>query len=1423
MALRSWKSAVNGNWSGKANWNPATVPVAADEARITVAGTYDVNIDGNAVATSLLVNNATATVNATGTLKLATLLSVTAGNFQMAGGTINGGTIQVANGATFQATTQGGTLDGVTLDGVLNITDYGDVLAITDGLTLANAGGTGPGTINLTGQYARLNVYGSTTLDNATVNIGSSSSPYSMLTLTDLPGTPATLTFGTTLNMKVGGTSYLQGNTTDQSLVNNGTIAASITNAVFSISGFGATTNNGIITASSANSLGISASQSFTNTGVIAIGATNATINAGQDFSSSGTITVGANGDLTIYGNSFTNAGTIAVSANGDLAINGNSFGNTGTISVAAKGLLELQTNVTTTKLLQIAVATGGTVEFNAGGVLLNQGKILAAGTGTLLLGGGGAISGGTVNGDAITVGGGGTLNGVKLLGTLDVGAHTLSLVNGIGLAPATGAIKIGAGGLLRVRTDVTSTQMSAISTAAGGTISLETGMLQNVGKVLALNSGTLQMAGGTISGGTVRIGNGAGFHATAQGGTLDGVTLNGVLNMTDYGDSLATTGGLKLANTGATGPGTINLTGQYARLNVYGSTTLDNATVNIGSSSSPYSMLTLTDLPGTPATLTFGAALNMKAGGTAYVQGNAADQRVINNGTINAAVANASFNISGFGKMTNNGKITASTANNLAISNSLSFANAGTITVSATNATINGGQDFSNSGTITVGANGDLTIYGNSFINTGTIAVSANGNLAINGTNFGNAGSISVAPKGLLELQTNVTTTKLLQIAVATGGTVEFDAGGVLLNQGKILTPGTSTLLLGGGGTISGGTVNGNAIAVGNGGILNGVKLLGTLNVGAHTLSLVNGISLAPATGAIKIGAGGLLRVRTDITAAQMSAISSAAGGTISLETGILQNAGKVLILNSGTLQMAGGTISGGTVRVGNGAGFQATAQGGTLDGVTLNGVLNMADYGDSLATTGGLTLANTGATGPGTINLTGQYARLNAYGSTTLDNATINIGSIGSPYSMLNLTDLPGTPATLTFGTTLNMKAGGTAYVQGNAGDQGLVNNGTITAAVANASFNISGFGTMVNNGKIAASTANNLTISTPTFTNTGVVTISTTTATISPASQFVNGGTITVGDSGDLTIGGGAFVNTGTINVAAKGLLEFQTAITPAQLSQLTVAKGGVVALSNPATNKITLNGTYTVPGGTLFLSQGILGTGTLTIGAGTTLELGSTIAATETIHFAGAGATLRIDHPSLVNGTFDGLGIGSVLDLGGVSATGVTFSGNNITITSNTSSYTYSSTQSLAGTAATISSDGHGGSLITLRAPAPAAVQLDSAIHLDLPAMSFISGDGAETLNGNAGASDTFTGTSLGLDQDVINGWSSGDEIWLTDMDFATATQNFTAGNGSGVLSVTDGTHSAAMTIGGMFGPGNFILGAGSEGTMIAYHS
>lgn len=167
--------------------------------------------------------------------------------------------------------------------------------------------------------------------------------------------------------------------------------------------------------------------------------------------------------------------------------------------------------------------------------------------------------------------------------------------------------------------------------------------------------------------------------------------------------------------------------------------------------------------------------------------------------------------------------------------------------------------------------------------------------------------------------------------------------------------------------------------------------------------------------------------------------------------------------------------------------------------------------------------------------------------------------------------------------------------------------------------------------------------------------------------------------------------------------------------------------------------------------------------------------------------------------------------------------------------------------VAGTAtgATILEVTTGGTLTLNAADTDITVKLDAATRLTLSKLAFLTADGSnggdtliaagtsqtliggtgDILSGFAGGSDTFLGTSAGLNGDRIGSWTTGDVIDLTDMNSATLKALTFS---SGKLGVSDGVHSSSIVVQGLTGvtltAGNFtVLGSdGNGGTVIGFH-
>jgi hypothetical protein len=151
VTTSTWNVSTSGNWNNPADWLGGVPNSSTTDVVISIAGKYTVDLgSGETYAVhNVTLNNATATLQIDGTLNLAGAMTLTAGTLTL-DGTISGGTIVAGGGTT---TFAGGTLSGVTYQGTLNFSAASSSLTVVDGLTMTGSGGSGAGTINLTGIY----------------------------------------------------------------------------------------------------------------------------------------------------------------------------------------------------------------------------------------------------------------------------------------------------------------------------------------------------------------------------------------------------------------------------------------------------------------------------------------------------------------------------------------------------------------------------------------------------------------------------------------------------------------------------------------------------------------------------------------------------------------------------------------------------------------------------------------------------------------------------------------------------------------------------------------------------------------------------------------------------------------------------------------------------------------------------------------------------------------------------------------------------------------------------------------------------------------------------------------------------------------------------------------------------------------------
>ncbi len=553
MVTTHWKNGTSGDWTGAGFWDTGLVPGALDNAVIDAAGAYTVAITTADAAASLTLSDSGATVVDTGVLSLTGALALTAGTFDLAaGGIVSGGTLS-ATGGSFAW--NGGTLSGVTYQGVLDLTAAGASLSIANGLTEQGVGGSGTGTINADGGATSLNVLGTQTIDNMTINAGNlAGAGGTALNFGDL-----TLGAHATLNQVGGGAvSTSWATDTGTSLTNNGTIQASLANAGANIV-VTSLVNNGLISAVPGAALSLQATSLTNNgtvSGVVAISAGTLTNN--------GVMTEGAGVSPTSFVNSgvFNDVGGFATSPGGWLNNGVFNLGNptgiqsylalvggTGApVAGASLGTLNLVGIGTQLRLLGSQSWQSGTVNVGGTAQQITESALtpVVGATSQLILGaqtvmnhtaGASTFNTGqlTLNGviNASAAGGSFTLVSGSLVdnGAINVSGGDHVIVNDP--VTGTGSVTLASGGIAEFASSVASTDTTLFTDTSNATLRLGLGYAASFKSPIQ----------GFTNGNTIDL---AGIAATSA------TWSNGVLTVTGSG-------------VGVTGPITLAMPGNYA------------------------------------------------------------------------------------------------------------------------------------------------------------------------------------------------------------------------------------------------------------------------------------------------------------------------------------------------------------------------------------------------------------------------------------------------------------------------------------------------------------------------------------------------------------------------------------------------------------------------------------------------------------------------------------------------------------------------------------------------------------------------------------------------------------------------------------------------------------------------------------------
>ena len=618
------------------------------------------------------------------------------------------------------------------------------------------------------------------------------------------------------------------------------------------------------------------------------------------------------------------------------------------------------------------------------------------------------------INGDTLTFSGAWSNNRVisETASTLNLGG-SFSLGTGSSLAGTNGAIYL-------------------------------TGTLNNTNAPLTLSAatGSWTLDGGDIAGGTVATKDGT--PLIVNWGTLDGVTVNGVLDVgiTYNRAVLGVTNGLTLNGTILVG----STNGTYGGIGFAGNQVLEGSgTVVFGNSGCNALWLSYD-----ASTLVIGSGVTVhgQTGQIGYAPscwGTPQDVTLVNQGTILADVGGGTININ------------ANPFNNLGVAQAI---NGGTLSLSGA---------WNNNNTISQ-SGGTLYLGGNFSLANGGVPLGTNGTIYVSGT-LNNSNAV---------LTLNAATGPW----VLSGGTV---AGGTLLTKDNsvfVVQNGTFNGVTVNGILDIGGSNNAASLTVTNQLVLNGTAVVGGTN-GSYGAMVFAGNEVLQGTGTVVFGSSGCnalclanpattLVISSGITVrGQTGQIGYApscwgspsnvgivnqgiisadvSGGMISINAVPFNNLGLAQATNGGTLQLAGSwsnlgrlAASGGTLNLGGG--FSGAALG-TVQGaggvVSISGVVSNTAQMLVLDGAVGSWGLNGGAIHGGTIMSTNRASLVVSSG--TLDAATLD-GILDVGYSV------NGASLSVSNGLTLN----GTAFIGnptnyaygviGFAGTQSLTGNGTI-----------------------------------------------------------------------------------------------------------------------------------------------------------------------------------------------------------------------------------------------------------------------------------------------------------------------------------------------------------------------------------------
>lgn len=534
---------------------------------------------------------------------------------------------------------------------------------------------------------------------------------------------------------------------------------------------------------------------------------------------------------------------------------------------------------------------------------------------------------------------------------------------------------------------------------------------------------------------------------------------------------------------------------------------------------------------------------------------------------------------------------------------------NHSTLTIAGT-LTLNADAKFTNA------ADGDVLVGGAIDVETITRKT---GEVVTNTSTITNAGALKLAAGGVIDTLTTIANSGTIELSGGTlalktsianaGGTVQVDAGAALVADAV---------------TVDGGTV----------------AIFGTLEI-AGAATLLNDV--VTNKGTVTVDDGKTLTLSgTEITGGTINNYSGASGGAIdvagdsTIDGNATLNKGAVTVESDVTLTLGDATVAGtaitnhGTVKVNDSK--KLSLNGASLTGGTLT-------VSGTLDSTGTTTITNTNISNTYLIEAIGGVLALVATTSTT---AITNGGTLQANGAEL---DINGEAVTNT--RTLAAINDGTLKLISNI----VTNTGGAVSIESGSTLDLSS--ATVKGGTLAiAGTLESIGTSAITdadVTNTGTISVISGTLTIDPTVlHSLTNHKLIQANGGELDISGEQIVNTADIKAIGGGILKLSTlsvtndggtvtvdGTSKLYLTGVSINGGSLnnfgnlygVSGSNTISAGVTNTGTIEVQAGTLNLSGGLAGAGSLVIDNGATLELAGATA--QTVTFAGGTDKLLLD--------------------------------------------------------------------------------------------------------------------------------------------------------------------------------------------------